>query len=91
MTCHRIGNAIVCVSPWGRVKLGNRYVMISFHEYCGPSFNWVAGDKDYDPVDENDPIWPLFEAWHAKYTAMRAKTARKRAAILAQQGSGTHE
>ena len=26
MTCIRIGNAIMCMNPWGRLKLGNRYV-----------------------------------------------------------------
>ena len=81
MTCTRIGNAIVCTSPWGRVKLGNRYVWIDFHPYCGPAFSWdSAGNKEYDPVDENDPIWPLFEAWHTKYKAAleKAKTVKRR-------------
>lgn len=34
MTCISFGNAIVCVSPWGRLKDGNRYVWVSFHDWC---------------------------------------------------------
>lgn len=73
MTCIHMHNGIFCVSPWGRVKLGNRYVMIDFHEYCGPQFTWVKGCALYEPADENDPIWPLFEAWLSKYQAAKAK------------------
>lgn len=73
MTCLRMNGAIVCVSPWGRLKLGNRYVEVSYHEYCGPSFTWVKGDIPYEPADENDPIWPLFYVWLAKFEAEKAK------------------
>ena len=79
MTCTRIGNAIVCTSPWGRLKLGNRYVWVDFHTYCGPSFYWdSAMNKPYDPADENDPIWPLFEEWFKKYKARKARAAAAR-------------
>ncbi len=74
MTCHRIGNGIVCASPWGRLKLGNRYVWVDFHEYCGPSFYWDAAmSKTYEPADESDPIWPLFGEWLAKYRTAKDK------------------
>lgn len=85
MTCINFGNAIVCVSPWGRLKLGNRYVWVSFHEYCGPSFSWDSeGNKPYEPADENDPIWPLFGEWLAKYNAKKVKA---RAQKIAQESS----
>mgnify|MGYP006136726629 CR=1 FL=1 len=74
MTCIRIGNAIMCMNPWGRLTLGNRYVWVSFHEYCGPSFYTdSAMSKNYEPADENDPIWPLFGTWLEKYRAAKAK------------------
>jgi hypothetical protein len=77
MTCIRLdSNTIVCVNPGGRLKLGNRYVWLDFHPYCGPNFSWDRnGSKPYDPVDENDPIWPLFEVWHQKYKAKKARAA----------------
>jgi len=87
MTCYRLGDAVICINPWGRLKLGNRYVMVDFHEYCGPSFEWVKGGKPYDPVDENDPIWPLFDVWHKKHKAAKARRAA-RAASDTQGGEG---
>jgi hypothetical protein len=70
MTCIRTGNGTVCCTPWGRLKLGNRYVWVDFHEYCGPSFYTDAAEtKVYEPADENDPIWPLFGKWLEKYRA----------------------
>ena len=74
MTCTRIGNIIVCTNPWGRLHVGNRYIWVDFHEYCGPSFSYDAnGDKPYEPEDENDPVWPAFKKWHAKYRAAKEK------------------
>ena len=75
MTCMRIGsNAIVCVSPWGRLKVGNRYVWVDFHPYCGPSFYTDANmSRMYDPVDEKDPVWPEFTKWLDKHEAAKAK------------------
>jgi hypothetical protein len=74
-------NAIVCVDPWGRLKVGNRYVWVLFHEYCGPSFYTDAAmSKLYDPNDENDPVWPQFERWLKKYRAAKDKQQRTRAA-----------
>jgi hypothetical protein len=64
----------VCTNPWGRLHLGNRYVWVDFHEYCGPSFYWdSAMTKNYDPADESDPIWPLFGTWLEKYRAAKEK------------------
>lgn len=86
MTCIRIGpSAIVCVNRVGRLHVGNRYVWVDFHPYCGPSFSWDAnGEKVYDPVDENDPVWPEFGKWHAKYQAAEAKRTALAAAIRAR-------
>lgn len=48
---------IVCTNPYGRLHLGNRYVWVDYHPYCGPYFSYDAnGSKLYDPVDENDPM-----------------------------------
>ena len=74
MTCTRIGNAIVCTSPWGRLHVGNRYIYVDYHEWCGPAFSHdQAGNKHYEPVDENDPVWPEFDKWLKKYQAAKAK------------------
>lgn len=79
MTCTRFGNAIICTHPWGRLHVGNRYVYVDFHEYCGPSFSWDSnGDKPYDPVDENDPVWPEFSKWLKKHQERKAKAAAAR-------------
>ena len=79
MTCIHLGaNAIVCVNPWGRLKVGNRYVWVDFHEWCGPSFYTDANmRKMYDPVDEDDPVWPEFSKWLAKYDAAKAKRNKR--------------
>lgn len=67
MTCINFGNAIVCVNDWGRLKVGNRYVWVDMHPYCGPSFFTNSRmTKLYEPVNEADPVWPAFEAWYAK-------------------------
>jgi hypothetical protein len=80
MTCINMGTAIACVSPWGRLKVGNRYVWVDFHEYCGPSFFTDAAMSNlYDPKDENDPVWPQFDKWLKKYRARKEKQARPRA------------
>ncbi len=79
MTCTRMGGAIVCTSPWGRLHLGKHYVWVDFHEYCGPAFYWDAAmSREYEPADERDPIWPLFDAWLVKYRAGKEKAARAR-------------
>ena len=65
MTCTRVGNAIVCTNPWGRLHVGNKYIMVDFHSWCGPSFYTDrAMNNLYDPVDENDPIWEVFAKWY---------------------------
>jgi len=78
MTCVRIGSsAIACgFHPWGRLKVGNCYVWVDFHPYCGPNFYTDSGmTKLYDPKDESDPVWEPFGRWLAKYQAAEAKTA----------------
>lgn len=86
MTCIHMMGGIICVNPWGRLRLGNRYIIVDFHEYCGPSFFYVKGDKPYDPVDENDPIWPLFGAWLDKYQAKKAKQKAQREKCAHKEG-----
>ena len=71
MTCTRVGNAIVCnSSSYGRLHVGNRYIYVDFHRYCGPSFSFDAdGMKPYEPKDENDPVWAVFGNWLDKQKA----------------------
>ena len=68
-TCDEIGVpgivGIVCMDDYeGRLHVGNKYFWVSHHRYCGPTF---FTDRDmeniYEPEDEDDPIWPVFEAW----------------------------
>lgn len=74
MTCTQLESIIVCTSPWGRLHVGNRYVYLDYHEWCGPYFSYDQnGDKPYDPVDENDPVWPVFMKWLDKYNASKAR------------------
>lgn len=78
MTCTRFGNSIVCTNPYGRLKLGNRYVWVDYHEHCGPAFSWDAeGTKPYEPADETDPIWIEFGKWLDKFNAAKIRKARK--------------
>ena len=80
MTCTNIGNAIVCTSPYGRLKVGNRYVWVDYHSYCGPSFTWdAAGNEPYEPEDEHDPVWTEFDKWLKKYHAKQQRAAIKKA------------
>lgn len=77
MTCTRIGNAIVCTNPWGRLHVGNRYVWVDYHPWLGPSFTCdQAGTVPYEPADENDPVWPEFGKWLKKYQAAQDKARR---------------
>lgn len=74
MTCIKAGNAIICVNPWGRLHVGNKYIMVDFHEWCGPTFfTDRAMTKVYDPVDENDPVWEPFGEWLKKFQAAKEK------------------
>jgi hypothetical protein len=39
MPCINYGNAIVCISPFFRLRLADGgYVYMSWHNYCGPTF-----------------------------------------------------
>ncbi len=78
MTCTRTPGGIVCANPWGRLHVGNRYVWVDYHSYCGPSFSYdSAGNLPYNPVDESDPVWPEFSKWLKKYEAAKAKKENK--------------
>lgn len=74
MTCTHIGNGIICTNPWGRLHVGNRYIYVDFHEYCGPAFftdrNWT---QIYEPGDENDPVWAEFGKWLKKHQAAKGQ------------------
>jgi hypothetical protein len=82
MTCIRLDpNTIVCINPGGRLKVGNRYVWLDFHPYCGPYFSWDRdGQKPYEPVDENDPVWKPFGVWLEKHQAAEARRIKRQQA-----------
>jgi hypothetical protein len=77
MTCIISPGVIVCVRhEGGRLRVGNRYVFFDFHSYCGPSFfTDRAMTKPYEPADENDPVWPPFQAWLDKRNAAKKASA----------------
>ena len=57
----------ITVNNWGRMRLGNRYVWVDMHPYCGPAFFWDSKmQKPYEPTGKRDPIWPVFSAWLEK-------------------------
>lgn len=65
------------VKRWARLHVGNRYVWLDFHPWTGPSFTAdSAGVNVYDPQDERDPVWPVFNKWLEKYLAAEQKAAR---------------
>jgi len=69
MTCVIFGSGILCFNGEvnSRLKVGSKYIFFEFHRHCGPTFfTDVAHTKEYYPMDENDPVWPPFEAWLAK-------------------------
>jgi hypothetical protein len=63
------GSLILCGTnhPRFRFHVGNRYVWMEFHPYCGPMFSWDRwAQKPYYP-EEEDPIWDLFYNWLERY------------------------
>ena len=79
MACIKFDGGIMCLNDWARLRLGNRYVWVEYHNYCGPTFWWnSAMTKSYDPVDENDPIWQVFVVWFDKHMAATEKRRAKR-------------
>jgi hypothetical protein len=58
---------IICSDPYGRLHIGNKYIMVSFNPYTGPSFYTDrAMNNLYEPGDETDPVWAAFEQWYDK-------------------------
>lgn len=71
------GNIRVSVSPNGRLHVGNKYVTVSFHPYCGPTFFY--GDEIFEPATEaeENELWEEFGRWHAKYQKHEEKLRAK--------------
>ena len=65
MTCNRIENRFICTSnECARLHVGRRHVWVDFHAYLGPTFFYDRDmTKVYIPIDESDPVWPVFERW----------------------------
>jgi len=57
-----------CIDDYfGRLHIGNKYIWVSHHRYCGPTFYHDREmSKIYDPVNEDDPIWEAFSTWLTK-------------------------
>lgn len=73
MTCKRIYGGIVCVMPWARFHVGNRYIWMEYHPFGGPTFfTDRACTKGYT-AKRRDPVWEKFEKWHEKYQASRGQ------------------
>lgn len=73
------GNMHISYSGEGRLHLGNRYIYVSMHNYCGPEFYYDRNmNKPYVFTEkcEDDPIWPLFEIWLEKYIAAGKKAGK---------------
>lgn len=50
-----------------RLHVGNRYIWMTWHNYCGPAFYTdYHCSKPYEPKDENDPVWDAFGKWFDK-------------------------
>lgn len=57
----------VCHNRVGRLHVGNRYIWVSYHRYCGPSFYTdTAMQNEYEPLDD-DPMWQVFDTWLKKF------------------------
>jgi hypothetical protein len=72
-------NMHISYSGEGRLHLGNKYVWVSMHHYCGPEFYLDRNmTKNYVFADdcEKDPIWPVFNEWNKKYMAMAKKAGK---------------
>lgn len=73
------GNVHISFSGYGRLHLGNKYIYVSMHHYCGPEF-YLDRDmtKNYEFIEdcEHDPIWPVFKEWHKKYMTMAKKAGK---------------
>lgn len=89
MTCIRVQNGIVCISPHGRLHVGNRYIWVDFHEYCGPLFytKEQGNDIEYIPIDDNDPVWEKFDEWLKKYRVKKQRH-NARMAVAANDEKG---
>lgn len=55
-----------------RLHVGNRYIVLDFHPYLGPTFYLDREmTKEYEPTGVDDPVWSVFEAWLKTYDAAR--------------------
>ncbi len=82
MTCYSFsGHGVVgyvCCNDSSRLHVNGKYVWVSFHPYTGPSFYKNAKmTVNYDPTDENDPVWAVFETWYGKLKRQKEKRAKK--------------
>lgn len=75
------GSGIMCVPPpedFGRLHVNGKYIWVDFHRYCGPQFTHDRnGTREYIPKDEQDPVWPAFNAWFEKRNATITRNSKK--------------
>lgn len=74
--CYPNGSS-VSVDPGGRLHVGNKYIWVSFHPYCGPSF--YHGDNVFEPANkaEEAELWEEFGRWHKKFSDHEQKLTAK--------------
>lgn len=73
------GTARISFSGYGRLHIGNKYIHVSMHHYCGPEFYYDHAMENpyvFTKNCEADPIWPVFEVWHKKYMAAAKKAGK---------------
>lgn len=86
MTCVRFDGPatqmIVCVNAAGRLHIGDRYIYVDYHPYCGPSFSWDRSGNQILDIDDESPLWiPLwdaFDVWHKKQKAAKEMKLNKK-------------
>jgi len=75
MACIPITNfGFICTNTFGRLHVGNKYVWVEYHHYCGPTFYKDYNcTKPYDPDYKNDPVWTVFQQWVDKIKNKKRK------------------
>jgi hypothetical protein len=74
MTCIRVPNGIVCVSPEHEVTDANgKTWRFEFHSFLGPTILRKDGQPRARLPGERSPFWPAFTAWHAEWRKARSE------------------
>ena len=66
MSCHRIENGVVCVSPVVSHIYEGREYRWEMHHYCGPTALNKDGSHRKHAHGEKHPFWKAVEDYYAK-------------------------